>query len=52
MAVHATSTGTGCAARTTSSSIGHGGFWFTDHGKTRARERDRGGLYYAMADGS
>jgi gluconolactonase len=29
-----------------------GGFWFTDHGKTRARERDRGGLYYARADGS
>ncbi|MFN8544914.1 MAG: SMP-30/gluconolactonase/LRE family protein [Candidatus Binatia bacterium] len=30
----------------------HGGFWFTDHGKIRARERDRGGLYYARADGS
>lgn len=29
-----------------------GGFWFTDHGKTRSRERDRGGLYYALADGS
>ncbi len=29
-----------------------GGFWFTDHGKTRARSRDRGGLYYAKADGS
>ncbi len=29
-----------------------GSFWFTDHGKTRARERDRGGLYYAKADGS
>lgn len=29
-----------------------GGFWFTDHGKNRARDRDRGGLYYAMADGS
>jgi gluconolactonase len=29
-----------------------GGFWFTDHGKTRARERDRGGLYYARPDGS
>jgi gluconolactonase len=28
-----------------------GGFWFTDHGKMRARERDRGGLYYATADG-
>jgi gluconolactonase len=30
---------------------GHGGFWFTDHGKTRPRDRDRGGLYYARADG-
>lgn len=30
----------------------HGGFWFTDHGKGRHRERDRGGLYYATADGS
>ncbi|MEM9404818.1 MAG: SMP-30/gluconolactonase/LRE family protein [Acidobacteriota bacterium] len=29
-----------------------GGFWFTDHGKNRARERDRGGLYYALPDGS
>lgn len=29
-----------------------GGFWFTDHGKNRARDRDRGGLYYAKADGS
>jgi gluconolactonase len=29
-----------------------GGFWFTDLGKTRAREQDRGGLYYAKADGS
>src|SRR5262249_37251289 len=30
----------------------NGGFWFTDHGKIRARERDRGGLYYAQPDGS
>jgi gluconolactonase len=30
----------------------HGGFYFTDLGKTRAREMDRGGVYYAMADGS
>jgi gluconolactonase len=30
----------------------HGGFWFTDLGKTRARETDKGGLYYAAADGS
>jgi gluconolactonase len=30
----------------------HGGFWFTDLGKTRARDMDIGGLYYAKADGS
>ncbi|MEM1435480.1 MAG: SMP-30/gluconolactonase/LRE family protein [Pseudomonadota bacterium] len=30
----------------------HGGFWFTDHGKTRARERDVTGVFYAKADGS
>lgn len=30
----------------------HGGFYFTDLGKTRARSRDRGGVYYAFADGS
>ena len=29
-----------------------GGFWFTDPGKRRLRDRDRGGLYYAKADGS
>ena len=29
-----------------------GGFWFTDHGKTRERDADRGGVYYARADGS
>jgi len=29
-----------------------GGFWFTDHGHTRRRDRDRGGVYYAKADGS
>ncbi|HVS64884.1 MAG TPA: SMP-30/gluconolactonase/LRE family protein [Thermoanaerobaculia bacterium] len=28
-----------------------GGFWFTDHGKTRERERDRTGLFYATVDG-
>ncbi len=28
-----------------------GGFWFTDHGKTRSRERDRTGVFYATADG-
>ena len=30
----------------------HGGFWFTDHGKTRERERDVTGIFYAKADGS
>jgi gluconolactonase len=29
-----------------------GGFWFTDHGKTRERERDRTGVFYATADGA
>jgi gluconolactonase len=29
-----------------------GGFWFTDLGKIRPRDVDRGGLYYAMVDGS
>jgi gluconolactonase len=29
-----------------------GGFWFTDHGKLRDRDRDRGGIYYALPDGS
>ena len=31
---------------------GAGGFWFTDLGKTRDREGDRGAVYYAKADGS
>lgn len=30
----------------------HGGFYFTDYGKTYARHRPHGGLYYALADGS
>jgi gluconolactonase len=30
----------------------HGGFWFTDHGKVRERDRDRTGVFYARADGS
>lgn len=30
----------------------HGGFWFTDLGKTLPRVRERGGVYYARADGS
>lgn len=29
-----------------------GGFWFTDHGKTRPHDRDRTGVCYAAADGS
>lgn len=33
---------------------GHGGFWFTDHGKNdlAARRRDIVGIFYAKADGS
>jgi gluconolactonase len=31
---------------------GHGGFYFTDLGKTRERERDRTGVFHARADGS
>jgi len=30
----------------------HGGFYFTDLGKFRARDGDHGGVYYALADGS
>jgi gluconolactonase len=30
----------------------HGGFWFTDLGKARARDMDRGGVWYGKADGS
>lgn len=30
----------------------HGGFWFTDHGKTMPRARDVTGIFYASADGS
>ena len=30
----------------------HGGFWFSDHGKTRARDRDVTGIFYASADGT
>ena len=29
-----------------------GGFYFTDLGKVRPREQDRGAVYYALADGS
>jgi gluconolactonase len=31
---------------------GQGGFWFTDIGKRRARDQDRGFVYWARADGS
>jgi gluconolactonase len=30
----------------------HGGFWFTDLGKVRVNEQDRGRVYNAKADGS
>jgi gluconolactonase len=30
----------------------HGGFYFTDFGKARGREMDRGAVYYARSDGS
>ena len=30
----------------------HGGFYFTDLGKSRHRDMDHGGVYYARADGS
>lgn len=30
----------------------HGGFWFTDYGKTFERSRDVTGVFYAKADGS
>jgi gluconolactonase len=30
----------------------HGGFYFTDLGKRYAHQRDHGGLYYALPDGS
>ena len=29
-----------------------GGFYFTDHGKSRARDKDRVGVFYAKIDGS
>jgi len=29
-----------------------GGFYFSDHGKTQPRSRDRGGVYYATIDGN
>ncbi|RHW17396.1 SMP-30/gluconolactonase/LRE family protein [Sphingomonas gilva] len=43
----------GCALRGPNDLVfdGHGGFWFSDHGKNRARERDITGIFYARADG-
>ena len=29
-----------------------GGMWFTDHGKVRAHDQDRAGVFYATTDGS
>ncbi len=31
---------------------GHGGFWFTDHGKPRSEVSEHGAVLYARADGS
>ncbi|ONG54198.1 gluconolaconase [Pseudoroseomonas deserti] len=31
---------------------GQDGFWFSDLGKVRARDRDHGGIYWAASDGS
>ena len=44
----------GCSLRGPNDIVfdGAGGFWFTDHGKTRPRERDVTGIFYAKADGS
>ena len=33
-------------------SPGEGGFWFSDLGKVRPRDRDHGGVYWAASDGS
>ena len=41
-----------CAARTTSSFDAHGGFYFTDHGKSDGDTCDKGRIYYGKADGS
>lgn len=30
----------------------HGGFWFTDYGRTQGRSQQRGSVYYAKSDGS
>lgn len=44
----------GCALRGPNDIVfdTQGGFWFSDHGKTRARTRDVTGIFYAQADGS
>ena len=43
----ASATASGSKARTTSSSMARANFYFTDHGKTRPRDRDRTGVFYA-----
>lgn len=44
----------GCSLRGPNDIVfdGQGGFWFSDHGKNRPRERDITGIFYARADGS
>ncbi len=44
----------GCALRGPNDIVfdSHGGFWFTDHGKSRDRDRDITGIFYAKADGT
>lgn len=44
----------GCALRGPNDIVfdAHGGFYFTDHGKTGERSRDVTGLFYAKGDGS
>ena len=43
----------GCSLRGPNDIVfdGQGGFWFSDHGKNRPRERDITGIFYARADG-
>ena len=41
-----------CAVRNDLVFDAHGGLWFTDLGKTRRRDMDRGCVCYARADGS
>lgn len=43
----------GCSLRGPNDIVfdGQGGFWFSDHGKNRPRERDITGIFYARTDG-